>query len=387
MRRADTAPRPTVGRDTYILSERQIPMNDRWPFDESFEEIVNADSWTETTETHAVPPQVAERMRELGVTREPSETGLPLTIGALTALVMSNWPAPPVYAFDRRDDTSVHFKWLGFYFVVSTNLFVEQYQMTPQGEPIDPAKPHGGGVTTDLWPRANAATHTFERLLCHALEGAPAKLTILDEETAVRLVTAEPERPFLFWRGTKIGHGMIGLCSRHVRMWPRDLGRLRLARLSPQLLADLACSSGAAIRSIPRDIYEFYKGGRGCRGCSYEAEHPTIGPFYNLRAVGPDEHGYNFDDGTGPLSDPVYGQPVMRLSEGPRPVELEPFKCERCSAIKPREDGTPCEGCGKGVCLVCLARNTQCPHCLLCALCGADAGESHDETRHAAYLP
>lgn len=363
-------------------------MSEPWPFDESLDEILNPDTWTQTTELHAVPPNVAARMRELGVTREPGDAGLPLTLAALTSLIMSHWPAPPVYGFEPMGETGVRFKWLGFVFVVETNLFITQFQMTPQGEIIEPAQPRGGGKSDDLWPRTNAATRTFERLLQRALEGSPAALTVLDEEAAVRLVDADPGLAFLYWRGSRIGHGMIGLCSKHVRMWPRHLGPLRLATLSPQLLADLACSSGAAIRGIPREIHEFYSGrkGRGCRGCAYEAEHAVLGAFHGLRAVGRDETGYDFDDGAGPLSDPVYGQPVMRLSTGPFPVELEPFKCERCSAVKARVDGTPCEGCGRGVCLACLAKNVQCPNCRLCALCAAGDGESHDESRHEDYL-
>lgn len=63
------------------------------------------------------------------------------------------------------------------------------------------------------------------------------------------------------------------------------------------------------------------------------------------------------------------------------------FDCTRCGKPGTELDGTPCEGCGKGICLDCVATETTCPSCGLCALCGADpaAGETHDLTRHDKF--
>src|SRR5205085_2422742 len=100
---------------------------------------------------HAVPPQAAARMRELGITREPSDAGLPLTTDALTRLVREHWPSPAVEGLEARGETSVTFRWLNFAFVVHTNLFVEQFHTTPGGDIIDPAA--GNGTVSDLRPR------------------------------------------------------------------------------------------------------------------------------------------------------------------------------------------------------------------------------------------
>lgn len=346
-------------------------MSDRWPFDETLDRILNLDTWTETTEVHAAPPHLAARMREAGVTRAQSETAIPLTTGALTRVIRDHWPAPAVESLTERDTTSVTFRWLNFLFVVYDNLFVEQYRTTPEG----------AAIHSDLWPNTNVATRTFERILQRGLEGNPVRYAALDEEGARARIESQPDTPNLFWRGSRVGLGQIGLCARHARLWPQELGPLRLCLFTPQLLADLANSSAATIQSAARSIYEWHAGKRprGCRGCRYEQEYRSLSPYHGLDRVGPDLPGHGRDDGRGPLAHAVYGQPLVVLSDDPA---LQPFTCERCQSVKPRTQGTPCEGCGKGSCLVCVGENPRCEHCGLCTLCGASEGEQHDPARH-----
>ena len=351
-------------------------MSDGWPFDESLERILDPSTWNVTTEVHAAPPQLAARMRAAQVTRAQSETAVPLTTGALTNLVREHWPSPAVESLAHRDEHSVTFRWLNFLFVVHDNLFVEQHRTTPEG----------AAIRSDLWPNTNVATRTLERILQRALEGNPVRFAALDEEGARALIESEPDTPNLFWRGSRVGLGQIGLCARHARQWPQELGPLRLCVLTPPLLADLASSSAPTIQSAAREIYEWHanKRPRGCRGCHYEAEYRNLSPFHGIDPVGPDLPSHGRDDGRGPLSRPAYGQPLVILSDDPA---LLPFTCERCGSVKPRLQGTPCEGCGRGICLSCVGEDPQCPHCRLCALCGAESGAEHDRNLHDKVGP
>ncbi len=346
-------------------------MTDRWPFDESLAQILDPSTWIETTELHAAPPQVAARMRELQVTREPSETGVTLTLTALKRVIREYWPAPAVESLADRDETSATFRWLNYLFVVHTNLYVLQFRTTPEGD----------AIVSDLWPNTNVATRTMERILRRGLESKPVRFPAIDSDSARALIEAHPDTPQLYWRGSRLGLGQIGLCARHARLWPEELGPLRLCLLTPQLLTDLASSSAATVTSAARYIYEWHSGKtpRGCRGCRYEREFKSLGAYHGLSRVGPNLPGHGRDDGRGPFAQPVYGQPLVVLGDDPA---LLPFSCEHCASVKPRTQGTPCEGCGKGMCLSCAGENTQCPNCSLCVLCGADAGEPHDQPRH-----
>lgn len=367
------APLPEQPRSA---QEATAKMSDGWPFEESLDHIIDPSSWSVTTELNAALPQVAARMRELQVTREPSETELPLTLAALTRLIRQHWPTPAVESLAERDATSVTFRWLNFLFIIHNNLFVEQHRTTPEG----------AAIVSDLWPNTNVATRTLERILQRGLEGNPVKFPAVDEEGARALIDAQPDTPNLFWRGSRLGLGQIGLCARHARMWPQELGPLRLCLLTPQLLADLASSSAPTIQSAAREIYEWHanKRPRGCSGCHYESEYRNLSPFHGIDPVGPDLPSHGRDDGRGPLSRPAYGQPLVVLSDDPA---LLPFTCDRCGSVKPRLQGTPCEGCGRGVCLSCVGEDPKCPNCKLCALCGAEDGESHDQGLHDKYAP
>lgn len=346
-------------------------MSDGWPFDESLEQILDLSTWSVTTEVYAAPPELAAKMRAANVIRAQSETAIPLTTGALTRLISEHWPSPAAERLAALDERCVTFRWLNFLFVVYDNLYIEQHQITLGGV----------AIRSDLWPKTNAATRTFERILQRGLEGNPVKISAVDEEGARALIEAEPDTANLYWRGSRVGHGEIGLCARHARQWPEELGPLRLCVFTPQLLAHLASSSAATIRSAARDIFEWYSGRRprGCRGCRYEQEYRSLGPYHGLDRVGPDLPGHGRDDGRGPLAHAVYGQPLVVISDDPA---LQPFTCERCQSVKPRTQGTPCEGCGKGSCLVWVGENPRCDHCGLCTLCGASEGEQHDPARH-----
>jgi hypothetical protein len=348
-------------------------MSDGWPFDESLERILDPSTWNVTTEVHAVPPQLAAKMRAAQVTGAQSETAVPLTTGALTNLVREHWPSPAVVSLAHRDEHSITFRWLNFLFVVHDNLFVEQHRTTPEG----------AAIRSDLWPNTNVATRTLERILQRALEGNPVRFAALDEEGARSLIESDPDTPNLFWRGSRVGLGQIGLCARHARQWPQELGPLRLCVLTPQILADLASSSAATIQSAARELYEWHanKMPRGCRGCHYEAEYRTLSPYHGIDPVGPALPGHGRDDGRGPLAHAVYGQPLVVLGDDPA---LLPFTCERCGSVKPRIQGTPCEGCGRGCCLACADEGSRCPNCRLCVFCGAAEGEPHDQARHGS---
>jgi hypothetical protein len=286
-----------------------------WPFTESLEEITNLSTWTETTERFAVPPNVAANMKRLGVTNAPSATALPLTIDALADLATKHWPQPAIENLEKHDDR-ITFHWLGYYMVVYQNLFVEVFHMTREGQPIEPTATNGLEQKSELFPRTNTATRSFERILQRALEGNPFTLTVLDEETARRMVEQSPDRVFLFWRGTRIGKGMIALCGRHTKEWPGELGELRLAHLSPQLHAHTAFSSAPTIQSVAREIMEHYSGKRAyeCRACYYAREYRNLEIFFGVEAIGKDRPGRFFDDGDGPLGRPEYGQALVSFS-------------------------------------------------------------------------
>jgi hypothetical protein len=127
-------------------------MSDGWPFDESLEQILDLSTWSVTTEGHAAPPELAAKMRAANFTRAQSETAIPLTTGALTRLISAHWPSPAAESLAARDERSVTFRWLNFLFVVYDNLYIEQHRTTPDGV----------AIRSDLWPKTNAATRTFE---------------------------------------------------------------------------------------------------------------------------------------------------------------------------------------------------------------------------------
>lgn len=285
-----------------------------WPFAESLEEICQLETWTEVSERFAVPPHVAANMRRLGVSNEPSATALPLTVDALSELARLNWPQPAIENL-KEEAGRITFNWLEYYFVVYSNLYVEMFLTSRDGEPVDSLGKNHGGYESDLFPRANSATRSFERILQRALDGEPLSLITLDSMAALRLIDSNPIQIFRFWRGTRVGKGQISLCGSHLKSWPKVLGPLRLAYLTPQLHAHLAISSAATINSIGRDLYNHYSGKESsqCRACAYDRVHPTLGPFYALDAIGPAAGGHNHDDGLGPLSRPEYGQPLVTI--------------------------------------------------------------------------
>lgn len=286
--------------------------NPNWPFTESLEEICNLESWTETTERFAVPPNVAENMRRLGVSNEPSENALPLTVPALARLALEHWPQPSIENL-KQEAGRITFNWLEYYVVVYSNLFVEMFLKSSDGEPVDSLGKNHAGQSSELFPSTNSATRSFERILQQALNGEPPNLMTLNSETARRGINEHPDRVFLFWRGSRVGKGIISLCGRHLEDWPNVLGVLRLAHLSPQLHAHLAISSAPTINSIGRSLGRHYSGKEpsACRACAYDQVHPTLGPFYALEAIGSNQAGHNHDDSLGPLSRPEYGQPVV----------------------------------------------------------------------------
>jgi hypothetical protein len=282
------------------------------PFIESLEEICDLRKWTETTEVFALPPQVAGNMRRLGVSNEPSATAIPLTTDALADLVMKFWPAPGVENLVKRTG-SITFHWLDYFMIVYSNLFVESYNITPEGKPLNQPGTNSSGQKVEIFPHANSATRSLEKILRLGFEGIPLNLPVLDEEGASRLIEADDSRVFLFWRGSRIGKGQICLCGRHLKEWPNELGELRLCHLSPQLHAHLAFSDAPAVHRMVREIYEHYSGRRAyeCQVCYHARAYPRLDHFFGVEALGKDKAGRFFEDSEGPLADPVYGQPLV----------------------------------------------------------------------------
>lgn len=292
-----------------------MPNND-WPFEETLDEFCDPNKWVERTETFAVPPQVAANMRRLGVTNEPSATALPLTVDALAELATMHWPQPAIESLEKREDR-ITFKWLGYQLVVFQNLYVEVYHLTPEGEVIESSATNGLNQRTEIFPRTNSATRSLEKTLGRALAGNPFTFATMDEEAARKAIETYADRVFLYWRGSRVGKGMIPLCGRHIKEWPSELGELRLAHLTIQLHVLLACCSAPTIQGVARELTEHYAGNRPfkCRACHYEKNFQSLGAFYGIEAIGRDCRGGNQEDGQGPLSRPEYGQPLIRFDD------------------------------------------------------------------------